>query len=200
MSILKLLGWIFGFILLLSGGTIAYEYHSQGPFTSREETATALQRLASYDLAQTRFHFDEIKKVLGEPERISGKMLNANELRWYRGAVTAITTLGTPELVSLGLHDEQRQGMPPGAKSVFRGSILSIRIGDPVPTGETRDRVVQMARKLNADAKWTSDDGFSVSFGGGRRNFFVMLSPRDGKIAWLLVRNEQFDVIPKLGN
>jgi hypothetical protein len=176
LNLLKVFATVITVAVVGGGALVGYTVWDEGPYTGAAEADAAMERLKDVDLAKAGMSYPELVKLLGEPERMAAKseLKGAVWVRWYRGAVAGY--LRGDEMFSLTIRDASRTGEQPfWNKSVFRGSLHGLRIGDPVPT-PARKKEIDKARDVRVS--WNEAGGRVTSVSASNMRFYAVPQAR----------------------
>ena len=167
----KIFAAVIGLAIVGGGVLVGYTVWDEGPYTDVAAADAAMERLKDAELSQAGMKYEALKKILGEPERVAPRreLSGALWVRWYRGAVTGY--LAGEEMFTLTIRDARRSGEQPfWGKTVFRGSLHGLRIGDPVPSVE---RAQELEKGRNVSVSWASDGARITSVTARSHGYFT---------------------------
>jgi hypothetical protein len=171
LQLLKMFAVVIGLAIVGGGALVGYTVWDEGPYTSVAAADAAMERLKDTELSQAGMKYEALKKILGEPERVAPRreLSDALWVRWYRGAVTGY--LAGEEMFTLSIRDASLSGESPfWGKTVFRGSLHGLRIGDPVPTVE---RGKELEKGQYVSVSWTNDGARITSVTARSHGYFT---------------------------
>lgn len=170
-QLVKIVASVIAFALVVSAGVVGYRVWNEGPYSAIADADAAMERLKDTDLARAGMNYAELKKLLGEPERAAPRraLEGALWVRWYRGAVVGY--LHGDEMYTVTIRDASRTGEQPfWGKTVFRGSLHGLRIGDPAPASQ---RKRQADKIRSATVTWELENGRITSVTATNPNFYA---------------------------
>lgn len=132
--LLRLLGWAIGLgvlMVLIAVGANLYNVFGTGRWAAPDEARRQLAQAGALDLAGARV--STVTVALGEPEykHRNGRVVNADDYRWARGAVQA-QAVGD-DIILLDIGPSNLMAILPLDRARFPGSFQGLKLGDPAP-------------------------------------------------------------------
>jgi hypothetical protein len=134
-----------GLTAVVIPSALVFVYFQEGPWTPSDEAEAAMTRLANVDLGKIELGLGAMQDALGAAENISQstKAKNVKQVRWYRGAIRALSFEG--RLIEIEVRDDTRTELILiRYKPVFKGTVYGLRLGGLPPDANTRARLKQI--------------------------------------------------------